>query len=235
MKLASRLAVFVAALALASCSGGGGTNSSLPTTPPPAPPPPQGVFQLPGAQSLSVADVQQILAQAIAEARARNLPVVIAVVDRPGNVLAVYSMAGARPTTITRPGPTGVNTDAQGLTVPAVAAAISKAITGAYLSSSGGNSFSTRTASQIVQQHFPPAPSAVGLEGGPLFGVQFSSLPCSDVTTRTATATVGPRRAPLGLSADPGGSSPEPLASTRRWSNAPSGSRWMARRSATAT
>jgi hypothetical protein len=57
MKLASRLAVFLAALALVSC-GGGGTNSSLPTTPPPVPPPPQGVFTLPGAATS--ADVQQI-------------------------------------------------------------------------------------------------------------------------------------------------------------------------------
>ncbi len=204
MKLASRLALFVAALALVSC-GGGGTDSSLPTAPPPVAPPPAGVFTLPGAQSLSAADVQQILAQSIAEAKARNLPVVIAITDRPGNVLAVYSMAGARATTVTRAGPTGVSTDAQGLTVPAAGAAIAKAITGAYLSSSGGNAFSTRTASQIVQEHFPPSPSTIGLEGGPLFGVQFSSLPCSDVVTRTATATVGPRRSPLGLSADPGG------------------------------
>ena len=35
---------------------------------------------------------------------------------------------------------------------------IAKAITGAYLSS-GGNAFSTRTASEIVQQNFPPEPS----------------------------------------------------------------------------
>jgi len=83
--------------------------------------------------------------------------------------------------------------------VPAVAAgaAIAKAITGAYLSS-GGNAFSTRTASQIVQEHFPPAPSTVGLESGPLFGVQFSSLPCSDVTTRVASSAIGPRRSPFG-------------------------------------
>src|SRR3546814_19199565 len=52
---------------------------------------------------------------------------------------------------------------------------IAKAVTGAYLSS-GGNAFSTRTASQIVQEHFPPAPTTVGLESGPLFGVQFSQL-----------------------------------------------------------
>ena len=91
-------------------------------------------------------------------------------------------------------------------------AAIAKAVTGSYLSS-GGNAFTTRTASQIVQEHFNVgekfAPS------GPLFGVQFSQLPCSDLSTRFAapgaampglvSATVGPKRSPLGLSADPGG------------------------------
>ncbi|MBW8816481.1 MAG: heme-binding protein [Caulobacterales bacterium] len=204
MKLFSRWAVFVAALALSACGGGGG--SSVPVTPPTPPTGGgQGVYTLPAAEALTSADVQKVLSQAIAEAKARNLPVVIAVTDRVGDVLAVYSMAGARATTLTRPGPAGVNTDVQGLPVPATAAAIAKAITGAYLSSSGGNAFSTRTASEIVQQHFPPSPSTVGLEGGPLFGVQFSQLPCSDVVTRTASISVGPRRSPLGLSADSGG------------------------------
>lgn len=208
MKRSSRLAAAVAALALAGCSGGGGGGSVEPTPPPPsnggggggAP----GVYPLPGAESLSAADVEKVLAQAIGEAKARGLPSVIAVTDRVGNVLAVYSMAGARTTATLRPGPSGTNTGVQGVVVPASAAAIAKAITAAYLSS-GANAFSTRTASEIVQEHFPPAPSTVGLEGGPLFGVQFSQLPCSDVVTRTANTTVGPRRSPLGLSADPGG------------------------------
>lgn len=205
MKPLARSAAFLAALALASCGGGGGGGS---TTPPVTTPPPTGgatgVYTLPGAQALTAAEVQQIIAQAVAEARARNLPAVIAVSDRVGNVLAVYSMTGARATATLRAGPTGVNTDAQGVAVPAAGAAIAKAITGAYLSS-GGNAFSTRTASQIVQEHFPPAPTTVGLESGPLFGVQFSSLPCSDVTTRVASNVTGPRRSPLGLSADAGG------------------------------
>jgi uncharacterized protein GlcG (DUF336 family) len=93
--------------------------------------------------------------------------------------------------------------------VPASAAAIAKAITGAYLSSAG-NAFSTRTASMIVQQNFPPSAASVGLESGPLFGVQLSQLPCSDLNrrytgTNAADAFVGPKRSPLGLAADPGG------------------------------
>ena len=194
----------LAALVLSACSGGGGGGSSS-----------GGVstatstgYSAPGSQALSASDVQQILAQAIAEAQARSTPAVIAVTDRVGNVLAVYAMTGARPTATTRTGP-GSNIDLQGVVVPATAAAIAKAITGAYLSSAG-NAFSTRTASMIVQQNFPPGAAGVGLESGPLFGVQFSQLPCSDLSQRYtgtsgANAFVGPKRSPLGLAADPGG------------------------------
>jgi uncharacterized protein GlcG (DUF336 family) len=107
-------------------------------------------------------------------------------------------------------GPSGSTHDLQGIDVPgAVAGAIAKAITGAYLSSAG-NAFSTRTASMIVQEHFPPSAVARGLESGPLFGVQFSQLPCSDLNARFsgnagASGFIGPKRSPLGLAADPGG------------------------------
>ncbi|MDX1507940.1 MAG: heme-binding protein, partial [Woeseiaceae bacterium] len=83
-------------------------------------------------------------------------------------------------------------------------AAIAKAITAAYLSTEG-NAFTTRTASQIVQAHFNPNDNRQ--PGGPLFGVQFSQLPCSDLANRFAGGVpgAGPQRSPLGLSADPGG------------------------------
>src|SRR5688572_26692957 len=119
-------------------------------------------------------------------------------------------MNGANQRLLVPRGPNGSTHDLQGVDVPgAVAGAIAKAITGAYLSS-GGNAFSTRTASMIVQQHFPPSAAAAGLESGPLFGVQFSQLPCSDLMARYngnvgADAFIGPKRSPLGLAADPGG------------------------------
>jgi uncharacterized protein GlcG (DUF336 family) len=196
------------ALLLASC-GGGGSGSSGTATPTPTPAPGStALYSVPAAEALSVADVQSVIAHAAAEATARHLPAVIAVVDRVGNVLAVFRMTGARATATTSAAPNGANIDAQNLTIPAEAGAIAKAVTGAYLSS-GGNAFSTRTASQIVQPHFPPGPSTAGLESGPLFGVQFSQLPCSDLTARYgasgATALIGPKRSPLGLAADPGG------------------------------
>ncbi|MET0361545.1 MAG: heme-binding protein, partial [Sphingobium sp.] len=189
---------------LASC-GGDGSSSGTVTQATPAP---GRVYASPPTDvALSVNDVRTVVSQAVAEAQARGARATIAVTDRVGNVLAVYRMAGASATAHIPEAPDGSKNDAQGLDVPAEVAAIAKAITGAYLSSSG-NAFSTRTASQIVQEHFPPSPQAsIGrLPSGPLFGVQFSQLPCSDLNVRMAASpTLGPKRSPLGLSADPGG------------------------------
>ena len=109
-------------------------------------------------------------------------------VDRVGNVLAVYVMNGA-PTGHRGERRTAGRAAGRAGRVPFppnsfLAAPIAKAITGAYLSS-GGNAFTTRTASQIIQENFNPLSS--GLEGGPLFGVQFSQLPCSDLSVRFAS------------------------------------------------
>ena len=175
-----------------SCGGGGGSPDAAPASAnDPAP-------------FLTVANVNAIVLQAINEANARNRPATIAVVDRVGNVLAVTQMAGApanaRVTSQRGIGGSGL----EEVDVPAQLAAIAKAMTGAYLSS-GGNAFSTRTASQIVQENFLPG-EAMQM-GGPLFGVQFSQLPCSDVVQSApgGGAGPGPKRSPLGLSADPGG------------------------------
>lgn len=196
-------------LVLAACgggdsapAGGGGTGGGTP--PSPTPPPTGQFYNFPAQESLSVADVQTVIARAAAQANAQGVPATIAVVDRVGNVLAVFRQPGAGTLVNIPAAPNGNNSDIQGIDVPSEAAAIAKAITGAYLSS-GGNAFSSRVASQIVQEHFPPAPSTVGLESGPLFGVQFSQLPCSDMNRRMSDGMVGPQRSPLGLSADPGG------------------------------
>jgi uncharacterized protein GlcG (DUF336 family) len=179
-------AMLVAAL-LAACGGGGGGGNS------------NGV---PNPNALTVTDVQQVIAQAVAEARARNMPATIAVVDRVGNVLGIFAMNGT-PATFTITSGTGATGGLEGVTgLPSAAAAIAKAVTGAYLSSAG-NAFSTRTASQIVQSHFNP--QEFNQPGGPLFGVQFSSLACSDVVQPASAGTIGPKPTPLGLSADPGG------------------------------
>ena len=86
--------------------------------------------------------------------------------------------------------------------VPSSVAAISKALTAAYLSSEG-NAFSTYTAAQIIQEHFNP--NVIGQAAGPLFGVQFSQLPCGDLVSQGSDLGVGPRLSPLGFSGQRGG------------------------------
>jgi len=189
-------ALLILAATLSGCSGGGnasgagGCDGSCGTTSP---------------ESLTAAEVDQIISQAVFEAQALGALATIAVTDRVGNVLGVFRMAGAD-TTITAttiPGNAAGGADGglEGLDIlPDSLAAISKAVTGAYLASEG-NAFTTRTASQIVQDHFNPG--ELRQPGGPLFGVQFSQLPCSDFSRRDGE--IGPQRSPLGLSADPGG------------------------------
>ncbi len=140
--------------------------------------------------ALTADEVSRIVMQAAAEAKAAGLSATIAVTDSETNVLAVFRMDGA-PGTSRVPGRNG--NGLAGADLPSDAVAIAKAATGALLSS-GGNAFSTRTASFIVQDHFPPAVNFT--PGGPLFGVQFSSLPCGDFKKPGS---------PLGLSGDPGG------------------------------
>ncbi len=144
------------------------------------------------SQSLTIGDVQTVIAQAVSKAVAMNQRVTVAVTDREGNLLGTFQMTGASATTRIR----SVGRAGQGLedlTVPASLAANSKAGTAGIFATSG-NAFSTRTASFIIQEHFPPKDD--NRPGGPLYGVQFSTLPCSDI----AVAAL-----PLGLSGDPGG------------------------------
>lgn len=204
-----------------SCSGGDGgssgdqslASSSSPPSPPPTPPPPSTPAPAP-ALNLTESDVNTVVLQAMNQASALGAPATIAVVDRVGNVLAVTEMTGAPPLATVTSG-TGVATTSippppenglEGVAVPSTLAAISKALTGAYLSSQG-NAFSTRTANQIIQQHFNPG--VADTPSGPLFGVQFSQLPCSDFNTVAAATpgatNPGPHRSPLGFAADSGG------------------------------
>ncbi|MDN3640305.1 heme-binding protein [Simiduia curdlanivorans] len=195
---------------LISC--GGGSNSSPSTC----------AGDCNNGDFLSITDVKTVLAQAAQEAQAHNSAATIAVTDRVGNVLAVYRMniAAAHSVTLSTnteadgnaSGNRGViDSGLEGIVLPTLAAplkiddlaAISKALTGAYLSTEG-NAFSTRTANQIVQEHFNPG--ELFQPAGPLFGVQFSQLACSDFMRQfTGSADPGPKRSPLGLSADPGG------------------------------
>lgn len=144
------------------------------------------------ATNLAQTDVEKILQQAASAATALGRPVNIVVTDREGNILGFLPMAGTPSPSIVR----SVGKLGQGLegaAVPPSEAATAKAATAAFFSTSG-NAFTTRTAGFIIQEHFPPGVSF--RPAGPLYGVQFSSLPCSDIKQPSAR---------LGLSGDPGG------------------------------
>jgi len=181
---------------------GGGPPDDQGAVPTPGrvvPPPPTALT----AGTLTTGEVQTIIAQAVSAASSLNRAVTVAVTDKEGNVLGVFAMTGAPATTQLRgggPGPTlvpnpitgFVPVGLDGTVVPAKLAAISKAGTAA-LFSTRGNAFTSRTASFIIQEHFPPGVD--NRAGGPLYGVQFSSLLCSDIKLPGL---------PLGLSGDPG-------------------------------
>jgi uncharacterized protein GlcG (DUF336 family) len=159
-------------------------------------------------EALSASDVQGIVTRVVEAAVAMKKPATVAVTDRMGSVLAVWQMPGAPDPVAIMNNPDGHNAGLNGAAVPATAVAISKALTASYLSSSYGNAFTTRTASQIIQDHFDPGTANV--PSGPLYGVQFSQLPCADLMTRfvpgdALSITQGPHRSPLGLAGDPGG------------------------------
>jgi uncharacterized protein GlcG (DUF336 family) len=159
---------------------------------------------------LTADDVRTVIAQAATQAEASGLKVTIAVTDKEGNVLGVFKMRGARDditigigTACAERGNFRPPFDCglEGLRVSpstvdgvdgAVLAAISKAGTASVLSTAGG-AFTPRIANFLLQEHIPPG--IKGAPSGPLFGVQFSQLLCSDVNPSL----------PLGLAADPGG------------------------------
>jgi len=126
---------------------------------------------LPVHAQMAVADVSAVIAQATTRAAQVSPNSVIAVVDREGYVLGVWSANGATPAT-----------DIE-------ANAIAKAGTAAFLSSSQ-HAFSSRTAGYIVQQDYPPG--VVNKSTGPLVGVNFSNLPFSDINRFKDPATYNP-------------------------------------------
>ena len=199
MKL-ERLLCGILFLGLVSCGGGGGSSSTSISS---------STTSFTGGcsavsfsqQSLSATEVDQVIAQAVSVASTLGQSATVAVVDRVGNVLGVFQMSGGD-YNVTITSNKGVSGGLESVSLDSKFAAISKAITGAYLSSSG-NAFSTRTAGFIIQDHYIPQVS--NFPAGPLYGVQFSQLGCGDLVQKGTSTTLGPRRSPLGLAADPGG------------------------------
>jgi len=99
---------------------------------------------------LTAVDVQTIIDQATTRALQISPNSVIAVTDREGDVLAVWSVNGTPPSALD------------------ISSCVSKAGTASYLSSNQ-NAFTSRTAGFIIQQHFPPG--VRNTSPGPLVGV----------------------------------------------------------------
>lgn len=136
---------------------------------------------------LSAEEVKIILSQAASQAAPG---MVIAVADRDGNILGLLES----------PTPAGTVAPTQ-LSIREIKA-IDQAVTAAFFESTE-EAFTTRTARFIIQDHFPNP--VANTPGGPLYGVQFSSLHgavsdglgfhSSDIYPMTIA----------GLSGDPGG------------------------------
>jgi uncharacterized protein GlcG (DUF336 family) len=148
---------------------------------------------LSGAHALLThADVDKILAAAASQATPSE---VITVVGREGEILGIFARNGAdlgpvRDQAGHLDNPQKGVIDADSIILGTVAESVARARTAADFESAG-EAFTTRTARFIVQNHFPP--NLDNTPGGPLYGVEFSSLPDSDVTKSDA------------LSGDPGG------------------------------
>src|SRR6266550_8872508 len=143
---------------------------------------------------LTAVDVQTIINQATTRAIQISPNSVIAVLDREGDVLAVWSVNGTPPSALD------------------ISSCVSKAGTAAYLSSNQ-NAFTSRTAGFIIQQHFPPG--VINTAPGPLVGVGLSNLFISDInkfrgphSVITFSATPGKTIQPVpntSLDGSPGG------------------------------
>jgi uncharacterized protein GlcG (DUF336 family) len=119
------------------------------------------VFSLTARAQLTLTDVQLIINQASTRAVSLGATsAVIAVTTREGEVLGVWSVNGAPPSSVV------------------IGATVSKAGTASFLSSNQ-NAFTTRTAAYITGQNFPPGVN--NQPPGELVGIGLSSLSQSDV------------------------------------------------------
>jgi uncharacterized protein GlcG (DUF336 family) len=122
------------------------------------------VSAVPPAETLMTSnEVVHVLTQAIARAEQIMPNAVIAVADREGYILGVWTMDGDTTNQIAQ-----LN----------ILDAITKAGTASFLSSDQ-HAFTSRTAGFIVQQNFPPR--IRNRSTGPLVGVNFSNLSFTDV------------------------------------------------------
>src|SRR5882762_10143214 len=168
----SALAVF-GALFLATLLISCGSASPAPSPPPPPPPAP-----------LSSTDVQQVVEDA---AKSLNVPMVIAVADRAGKILAVFQNSGAPATS---PGNFGASVDTKEL-------AVALARTAALFSNNQAP-LSSRTVRFISGVHFPPG--VANAPNGDLYGIENTNRGCPLNTSFLPGKNIDPARSIDGLS-----------------------------------
>lgn len=142
-------------LVLVSCGGGGNSSSSGAGSDPPPP--------VSSPPTLTAENVNAVVHAAV---QAVNVPLVVAVTDRLGNILAVFNTSGA-PTT--GAGNFGTTPDADNL-------AVALARTAAFFSNDQAP-LSSRTVRYISGIHFPPGVN--GAQNAPLYGIENTNRGCS--------------------------------------------------------
>src|SRR5271163_253243 len=170
--------LFICAAALLCVSCGGGSSSSPSTSTSSDPPAPAVV-------PLTAADVNNVVKNAVL---AVNAPMVVAVADRAGNVLAVFQTPGAPTTAIGN----------FGNTVSANDLAVSLARTAAYFSNDMAP-LSSRTVRFISGIHFPPG--VAGTPNADLYGIENTNRGCTLSTNFLPGQSLNPS---LSLEGTPG-------------------------------
>jgi uncharacterized protein GlcG (DUF336 family) len=149
-------------LILSACGGGGGSASSSGSAGSDPPP----VMSSP-SPSLTATQVDAVVHAAVDSV---NVPIVVGVTDRLGNILAVFNTNNAPATGL---GNLGVNENAQNL-------AVALARTAAFFSNDQAP-LSSRTVRYISGIHFPPGVD--GAPNAPLYGIENTNRGCSFNTT----------------------------------------------------
>ena len=160
------LSVLVCAAILLCLSCGGGASSLNSSDPPPAPTP------------LSVPDVTNVVQNAVMSV---NAPMVVAVADRAGNILAVFETPGAPTMSIGN----------FGASMPADELAVALARTAAFFSNDQAP-LSSRTVRYISGIHFPPG--IAGTPSADLYGIENTNRGCTLSTSFLPGQALKPSR-----------------------------------------
>jgi len=157
-----------AVLPCLSCGGGGASETSSPNaTDPPS-----------TATPLSATDVSNVVQNAVMSV---NAPMVVAVADRAGNILAVFETSGAPATSIGN----------FGQSVPADELAVGLARTAAFFSNDQAP-LSSRTVRFISGIHFPPG--VAGAPNADLYGIENTNRGCTLSTNYLPGQALNPSR-----------------------------------------